>query len=55
MNKNSAKDERFFRCPKCLEVKGPYPKEKETVFCPHCGMIMMPITKESAQKKPLYS
>ena len=55
MPEPAPRNERYFRCPKCLEVKGPYQMEKETVFCPHCGTLMMPTTKESAQKTPLYS
>ena len=52
--KKTTKPERWFRCPKCLQVMGPYPPEKEVVFCPHCRTITMETSREEAKKKPLF-
>ena len=45
--------EKWFRCPKCGSVSGPYGKDKDVAFCAHCGMIMRQVSKESAKKKVL--
>lgn len=54
MKKQEKKKGRWFRCPKCMEVRGPYPEEKDVVFCPHCRMIMAEVDEQRAKKKALF-
>lgn len=54
MKKQEKKKGRWFRCPKCMEVRGPYPEEKDVVFCPHCRMIMAEVDEQRARKKALF-
>lgn len=47
------KSGRYFRCPKCLEVFGPY-RNRDVVFCPWCRTVTREIDEEDARRKPLF-